>query len=84
MMEELMGCGRVGVVASEELGEPVALGASVPKPRFAVVHDPLDGSSNIDAGIPTGTIFGVYPVARGAGGEVDGERRRDRGPTAAH
>lgn len=25
-----------------------------------VVFDPLDGSRNIDASIPTGTIFGIY------------------------
>jgi fructose-1,6-bisphosphatase I len=24
------------------------------------VFDPLDGSSNVDAGIPTGTIFGIF------------------------
>jgi fructose-1,6-bisphosphatase I len=27
-----------------------------------VVFDPLDGSSNIDAGVNVGTIFGVYKV----------------------
>ena len=27
---------------------------------FEAVFDPLDGSRNIDAGIPTGTIFGIY------------------------
>merc|ERR1712124_205744 len=27
---------------------------------YVVVFDPLDGSSNVDAGIPTGTIIGVY------------------------
>lgn len=29
-----------------------------------VVFDPLDGSSNIDAGVNVGTIFGVYKVVR--------------------
>ena len=24
------------------------------------MFDPLDGSSNVDAGIPTGTIFGIF------------------------
>mmetsp|Transcript_15861 Transcript_15861/g.28060 ORF Transcript_15861/g.28060 Transcript_15861/m.28060 type:complete len:415 (-) Transcript_15861:371-1615(-) len=28
--------------------------------QFGVVFDPLDGSSNVDAGLPVGTIFGVY------------------------
>lgn len=27
---------------------------------YIAVFDPLDGSSNVDAGIPTGTIFGVF------------------------
>lgn len=27
---------------------------------FVTVFDPLDGSSNVDAGIPTGTIFGIF------------------------
>lgn len=30
-----------------------------------VVFDPLDGSSNIDAGVNVGTIFGVYKVDEG-------------------
>ena len=28
--------------------------------RYVAVFDPLDGSSNVDANIPTGTIFGIY------------------------
>jgi len=28
--------------------------------KFVAVFDPLDGSSNVDAGIPTGTIIGIY------------------------
>ncbi len=27
---------------------------------FVVVFEPLDGSSNVDAGIPAGTIVGIY------------------------
>mmetsp|Transcript_33179 Transcript_33179/g.38640 ORF Transcript_33179/g.38640 Transcript_33179/m.38640 type:complete len:262 (-) Transcript_33179:74-859(-) len=27
---------------------------------YVTVFDPLDGSSNVDAGIPTGTIFGIF------------------------
>lgn len=32
--------------------------------KYAVVFDPLDGSSNIDAGVSIGTIFGVYCLVR--------------------
>jgi len=63
--------GRLGVLASEEEDEPVDLvGPSGGKEqteliveetdKYVVVFDPLDGSSNVDAGIPTGTIIGVY------------------------
>ena len=27
---------------------------------FVAVFDPLDGSKNIDASLPVGTIFGIY------------------------
>lgn len=44
-------------MASEEDDTPVWIADDGP---FVVVTDPLDGSRNIDASIPTGTIFGVY------------------------
>lgn len=28
--------------------------------KFCIAFDPLDGSSNIDCNISTGTIFGIY------------------------
>jgi hypothetical protein len=31
-----------------------------PAGNYIVVFDPLDGSSNIDAGISVGSIFGIY------------------------
>ena len=34
------------------------------KGKYCVVFDPLDGSSNIDAGVNVGTIFGIYEVVR--------------------
>jgi fructose-1,6-bisphosphatase I len=36
-----------------------------PLTHSACVFDPLDGSSNIDAGVNVGTIFGIYKVAEG-------------------
>ncbi|KAK4476928.1 hypothetical protein RD792_016097 [Penstemon davidsonii] len=44
-------------MASEEDDCPVWLADDGP---FVVVLDPLDGSRNIDASIPTGSIFGIY------------------------
>ena len=43
--------GVVGLIASEEEDEPVVLNDHG---RLVVVFDPLDGSRNIDASIPTG------------------------------
>ena len=63
--------GRMGVIASEEEDTPVAMDNTLDESygkdilveeggKYVSVFDPLDGSSNIDAGIPVGTIFGIY------------------------
>ena len=64
--------GRMGVLASEEEDVPVEVedesAARYQKEvlveqtsgKYVAVFDPLDGSSNVDAGIPTGTIFGIF------------------------
>ncbi|CAN0921124.1 Fructose-1,6-bisphosphatase, chloroplastic [Linum grandiflorum] len=57
VLSSLRNSGKVAVMASEEDNEPVWIDDDGP---FVVVTDPLDGSRNIDASIPTGTIFGVY------------------------
>jgi fructose-1,6-bisphosphatase I len=52
------------MVASEEDDKPCLCSTVIDNAAFsgeyAAVFDPLDGSSNIDSGLPTGTIFGVY------------------------
>lgn len=50
--------GHVAIVASEEDAVPSRCGGG--RREFAAVIDPLDGSANVAAGLPTGTIFGVY------------------------
>jgi fructose-1,6-bisphosphatase I len=55
----LRASGRTGVIASEEEDLPVAVEETY-SGNYVVVFDPLDGSSNIDAGISTGSIFGIY------------------------
>lgn len=57
ILSSLRNSGKVAVMASEEDDAPIWLTDSGP---FVVVTDPLDGSRNIDASIPTGTIFGIY------------------------
>ena len=49
----------VGVLASEENEEPVTLRADAGNAKYAIVFDPLDGSSNIDVNVAVGTIFSV-------------------------
>ena len=58
--------GNVAVMASEELDEPVVIKSRNGHPRYVVVFDPLDGSTNLDANVSVGTIFGIYHrVSRG-------------------
>ncbi|KAJ6805294.1 fructose-1,6-bisphosphatase, chloroplastic isoform X1 [Iris pallida] len=57
ILSSLRSSGKVAVLASEEDEVPVWMTDHGP---FVVVTDPLDGSRNIDASIPTGTIFGIY------------------------
>eukprot|EP00746_Dinoflagellata_sp_MGD_P152583 gnl/MRDRNA2_/MRDRNA2_83763_c0_seq1.p1 gnl/MRDRNA2_/MRDRNA2_83763_c0~~gnl/MRDRNA2_/MRDRNA2_83763_c0_seq1.p1 ORF type:complete len:478 (-),score=102.49 gnl/MRDRNA2_/MRDRNA2_83763_c0_seq1:39-1472(-) len=51
--------GKVGVLGSEEEDVPVLIEEAY-SGKYVAVFDPLDGSSNIDAAISTGTIFGIY------------------------
>jgi len=51
--------GKVGIVGSEEEDNPVMVEEAY-SGRYVAVFDPLDGSSNIDAAISTGTIFGIF------------------------
>jgi len=64
--------GRMGVIASEEEDVPVQVDNAMDESygndvlveesggKYISVFDPLDGSSNVDAGIPVGTIFGIF------------------------
>ncbi|KAL6218346.1 hypothetical protein ACLB2K_011560 [Fragaria x ananassa] len=57
ILSSLRNSGKVAVMASEEDDTPVWISDDGP---YVVVTDPLDGSRNIEASIPTGTIFGIY------------------------
>jgi fructose-1,6-bisphosphatase I len=52
--------GRLCVMASEEHEGIVPIPPEYPKGRYVLVYDPLDGSSNIDVNVSTGTIFAIY------------------------
>lgn len=59
----LMNClgvrSTVGILASEENEDPVMLRSNNGDAKYAVVFDPLDGSSNIDVNVGVGTIFSI-------------------------
>lgn len=51
--------GRICVMASEEDDEPVPIQANHTPGKYVLLHDPLDGSSNIDVNVSIGTIFSI-------------------------
>ncbi|CAI9760812.1 unnamed protein product [Fraxinus pennsylvanica] len=67
----LRSSGRTGIIASEEEDVPVAVEESY-SGNYIVVFDPLDGSSNIDAAVSTGSIFGIYSPNDECLADVDG------------
>merc|ERR1719387_1695503 len=89
--------GKMGVLASEEEDAPVGIEDDAAKnykqskeivieegTKYVAVFDPLDGSSNVDANIPTGTIFGIYEEPESCdtsmiadGAEIDDETMRE-------
>jgi fructose-1,6-bisphosphatase I len=61
LIECLKNSGECAAIASEELEEFVAIPSIHGKqPKYLVVFDPLDGSSNIDVNVSVGTIFGIF------------------------
>jgi len=80
--------GKMAVLASEEEDEPVGMPIDESSQlysnankeiiveegqKYVAVFDPLDGSSNVDANIPTGTIFGIYEEPEGCMIDADGD-----------
>ncbi|MEO8090041.1 MAG: class 1 fructose-bisphosphatase, partial [Gemmatimonadales bacterium] len=52
--------GRVCVMGSEEDDDIIPVPPEYPVGKYAVLFDPLDGSSNIDVNSAVGTIFSIY------------------------
>ena len=65
--EALMHClglrDSVAVLVSEENEEPVTFDRKSEGGEYAIVFDPLDGSSNIDVNVNVGTIFSIFRCA---------------------
>ncbi len=51
--------GHLCVMASEEMADPIPIPQQFKKGPYVFLFDPLDGSSNIDANVNIGTIFGI-------------------------
>ncbi|KAI4215834.1 MAG: hypothetical protein LQ351_001822 [Letrouitia transgressa] len=66
----MRGSGRCRLLVSEEEENLIVFDEN-PKARYAVVCDPIDGSSNLDAGVSVGTIFGIFRLKDGAKGTVE-------------
>ena len=56
----------IGIIASEENEEPLVLRHDSPDAKYAIVFDPLDGSSNIDVAVTIGTIFSIFRRPEGS------------------
>jgi fructose-1,6-bisphosphatase I len=59
LIESLSVRENVAMLVSEENDEPQVLTRPKPGARYAVIFDPLDGSSNIDVNVSVGTIFSI-------------------------
>jgi fructose-1,6-bisphosphatase I len=68
MRSTLERSGHVCVMLSEECSDVIPVSHPHHAGNYAVVFDPLDGSSNIDADVGIGTIFGIYRRVSPAGG----------------
>jgi fructose-1,6-bisphosphatase I len=72
MVEALEASGHVCIMASEEAAEPIMPGPEHDRGHYAVLFDPLDGSSNIDINITIGTIFAIRrKVSTGTTGTLE-------------
>lgn len=56
----------VGILASEENEMPIVVPHQSPHAKYAVVFDPLDGSSNIAVNVSVGTTFSIFRRPEGA------------------
>jgi len=64
--------GQLAVLASEEDEDIIPVDESKPLGRYVVNFDPLDGSSNINAGVNIGTIFSILPrISKKGNGTVE-------------
>ena len=59
---------NIGALVSEEEETPIVLRSHEEGGRYAVLFDPLDGSSNLDVSVGVGTIFSIVRLGEGVKG----------------
>ena len=65
LIQVLRGRDGVGIIGSEEDDELIYVDSGPQgSPRYAVLFDPLDGSSNLDVGGSVGTIFSIFELSQ--------------------
>ena len=71
MRNVLERCGHLAAMGSEEQVEMIPIPDEYPVGKYAIVFDPLDGSSNIEANVGVGTIFAIFGrISDGRRGEL--------------
>ena len=76
--------GRLCAMASEEEPGIIQIPEQFKCGKYALLFDPLDGSSNIDVNVPVGTIFSVVrKITRGRHGELEDMLQPGRRQVAA-
>ncbi|KAJ2756463.1 Fructose-1,6-bisphosphatase [Coemansia pectinata] len=66
----LIASGKFSFMVSEEVDDIVVVPEEL-RGKYCITFDPLDGSSNIDAGVNVGTIFGIWRLPSGDKATVD-------------
>ena len=66
-IEAMRSSGKCALLVSEE-EEDVIFFSDESGARYAVACDPIDGSSNLDAGVSVGTIFAIHKLPEGSKG----------------
>jgi fructose-1,6-bisphosphatase I len=84
LIDSLDHSGRVCIMASEEDSNPIEIPPNYPCGNYTIAFDPLDGSSNIDANVPVGTIFSIHrKISKGVAGDENDLLQIGRNQVAA-
>ncbi|SPO02654.1 probable FBP1 - fructose-1,6-bisphosphatase [Cephalotrichum gorgonifer] len=69
-IEAMRSSGKCAVLVSEEEDNVIFFNDGKDA-RYAVACDPIDGSSNLDAGVSVGTIFAIHKLPEGSKGRKE-------------